>query len=339
MKTRKRREKTQMSSLIQPNSLKKELLNRIKHHKHKEQTDYSSSLKAKKEEPFLDEFMDSIQYLNMLSLETKKEPVKATSFAPVVPTTSFAPTISFEREPFVSLELPESLQLPRKDKLDVPYGCLKGGSKPTYRNWKKNTQKNTFIHIPDNIAIETASSERERRLESLKERTKRTKENEDMEIKMREEPLLLFPEKEKEKEREGEKEKEGEKIPESLKREESIEQGEKNELKELLEPKKKFIKTTKKTKYNLGKSKTLRKVGVLIKDRATRKQIISAQKDLKKEALRDVKKYLRQHGLLKVGSNAPNDVIRKIYETTMLTGDITNENKDVLVHNFINETE
>jgi uncharacterized membrane-anchored protein len=73
---------------------------------------------------------------------------------------------------------------------------------------------------------------------------------------------------------------------------------------------------------------------VLIKDRDTRKRILHAQKELKKKPLNDVKKYLREHGLIKVGSNSPNDVIRKMYESSMLTGDIMNNNKDILLHNF-----
>ena len=38
-----------------------------------------------------------------------------------------------------------------------------------------------------------------------------------------------------------------------------------------------------------------------------------------------------------MGSNAPNDVIRKIYETSMLAGEITNTNIDTLLHNFVKE--
>jgi hypothetical protein len=96
-------------------------------------------------------------------------------------------------------------------------------------------------------------------------------------------------------------------------------------------------RTTKKTikrKYTLGRSKIRKSVAVLIKDRGTRKQVLNAQKDLKRKPMNDVKSYLREHNLIKVGSNAPNDVMRKMYESAMLAGEIKNSNVETLLHNF-----
>jgi hypothetical protein len=81
------------------------------------------------------------------------------------------------------------------------------------------------------------------------------------------------------------------------------------------------------------------KVGVLIKNNQTRKQIISAQKEMKKKPINDVKKYLREHGLIKSGSNAPNDIVRIMYESSRLTGDVINNDDDVYLHNFLKEKE
>jgi uncharacterized phage infection (PIP) family protein YhgE len=98
------------------------------------------------------------------------------------------------------------------------------------------------------------------------------------------------------------------------------------------------VKKTIRRKFTLGKSDKLRKVGVLIKDKKTRKNIINTQKELKKTNITDVRKYLRQHGMIKAGSTCPPDILRKTFESSLMAGDITNINKDILLHNFLNES-
>ena len=96
--------------------------------------------------------------------------------------------------------------------------------------------------------------------------------------------------------------------------------------------KKKIIKT-KTIKYNLGKKG--KKVSVLIKNNTTRKKISEEHNKLKQTNIPDIKEYLRQKNFIKAGTRAPNDVLVKMYEDTKLSGDITNKNKENLLHNFL----
>ena len=71
-------------------------------------------------------------------------------------------------------------------------------------------------------------------------------------------------------------------------------------------------------------------------DNAKRKIQIEQAK-LNKTSIHSIKKYLRDRNLIKVGSNSPNDVLRKLYEQCVLAGDITNNSENILLHNFIND--
>ena len=77
------------------------------------------------------------------------------------------------------------------------------------------------------------------------------------------------------------------------------------------------------------------KVSIHIKNKDNKEQLENEKKTLKKHSIPKIKAYLKEHNLLKIGSYAPNDVIRELYENAMLSGDITNNNKDILVHNFL----
>jgi hypothetical protein len=99
--------------------------------------------------------------------------------------------------------------------------------------------------------------------------------------------------------------------------------------------KKTTVRTTRRS-YTVGRNKNGSTVGVLVKDAFTRKKVMAAHKELKKTHINDVKKYLREHNLIKAGCSAPNDVLRKTYESVMFTGDVVNTNEETLLHNFVN---
>jgi hypothetical protein len=89
--------------------------------------------------------------------------------------------------------------------------------------------------------------------------------------------------------------------------------------------------------YKLGKNKKERSISVLIKSGKTRKLVKDEHNILRKKCITEIKLYLRKHNLIKIGSAAPEDVIRKLYEDSFLAGNIYNKNPDNLLHNYINE--
>ena len=92
-----------------------------------------------------------------------------------------------------------------------------------------------------------------------------------------------------------------------------------------------------KRKYQLGKNG--KKIGVLLKDNKTRKKIKNEIQDLKQQSIKEVRKFLQERNMIKAGSIAPNNVLRKMYEDMYLSGNIENKNSDNLLHNFMNKEE
>ena len=155
---------------------------------------------------------------------------------------------------------------------DTPYGCLKGGQKPTYRQYHNKTLKNTHKPIID-TSVPNHVTNRQHKLAKLKKSYKKIRQKK---------------------------------------------------------------RTTKKSTYTLGKHGG--SVSVLIKNNATRRKVKREHGLLKQKSINEVKKYLYDKNLLKIGSDAPNDVLRTIYEQSILAGDITNISDDIKIHNFMNNT-
>ena len=369
LKTRRRDRKAKPTvvPLISPNVLKNKLLHRIKEHKKKEttgldnkktssntNTNINSNSTINSDTEFSDEFNDSIQYLQTLSKQQKIDKEKE----------NFEKQRQQKREelqrmtiknyqslnsPYVNIELPEELQQPvihvntsqepmnLRYNVDnnVPYGVLKGGVKPTYRDWTRKQRDMEVTNHESSLIIQGGgiSTERENRLRNLRERIKmksvmesiqsdnnNNNNNESFTIASQnliQKPLIQEPLPIKQ-----------ETLP--LNHQPLIQQPLNQE------PRRQLIKKTIKRKYTLGKSKLKNKIAILLKDRGTRKQVITAQRDLKRKPMNDIKSYLRDHNLIKIGSNAPNDVLRKLYESCMLSGEITNKNTDILLHNLNN---
>jgi len=79
-------------------------------------------------------------------------------------------------------------------------------------------------------------------------------------------------------------------------------------------------------------------VRVLIKDKSTYDGIGRDIDKLKKHNMNKIRNFLRTKRLYKVGSSAPDDVLREIYVNVSLTGDIENKGSDTMIHNYLHDT-
>ena len=275
---------------------------------------------------------------------------------------------------------------------DVPYGCLKGGIKPSYRNWvktkkskpdistytnnqqlkehintiKSNTISNQYISpINDNLTTEE-------KLKAIKEKLKLSKKkksqnysstnnigsglldlnnflNENNEEPLKQlvyettEPFIIKRDNDINNNinithnNENAPNLNTQTTPENLQI--SLEQ-EINKQPIIDDPKyilpvTKTIKKNIKRTYKLGKNKNGKNISILIKNNKTLKKIRNAHDDLKKVSIETVIKYLREHGFIKKGSNCPHSYLRKMYETSILSGDVFNDDKTVYLENML----
>lgn len=376
-KNREKKEKPTAVPLISPSVLKNKLLKRIKEHKQRETENLENNKRTLSSQTlpesfkpnnevlnYSDEFTDSINYLQTLSKQKKVDDEKKNyelvkqKRKEEIERRTIRNYHSMDQQigqPSINMDLPEELQYqiqmpiatepfkinsPYKGD-EVPYGVLKGGLKPSYREWAR-TQKNNIVTNPQSSLIiqggniNSEKTARENRLNILKEKLK-YKIQENIVDPMSSENLIKKPIQtissniQPIQSQPSNIQIQPNQIPQNpnIQIPQPIQEAGGNII-----ATKHITKKTIKRKYTLGRSKIKKTVGVLIKDRGTRKIILTAQKDLKRRNINDIKLYLRDHNLIKAGSSAPNDVLRKLYESAMLAGEISNSNVDTLLYNF-----
>jgi hypothetical protein len=99
---------------------------------------------------------------------------------------------------------------------------------------------------------------------------------------------------------------------------------------------KKHKKTIKRT-YRVGKSKYAPKVSVLVSNKTIRNTISEKTHAIQQIPIEDIRRSLLKQGFIRVGTTAPNDVLRKMYESvSLICGEVQNHNPDNLLYNFLN---
>ena len=90
--------------------------------------------------------------------------------------------------------------------------------------------------------------------------------------------------------------------------------------------------------YRTGKDQFRPRVSVLLPNKMIRRNVTTKSYLLKQTPIEEIRKTLLKQGFIKVGSSAPNDVLRKMYESAqMIGGEINNHNPDNLLYNFFND--
>jgi hypothetical protein len=94
-------------------------------------------------------------------------------------------------------------------------------------------------------------------------------------------------------------------------------------------------KTIRRT-YKLGKSRVTPKVSVLVSNKTVRKNISTKTEKLKQIPIDEIRAVLIKKGFIKVGSLATNDVLRKMYESMLLVcGEVENHNPENMLYNYL----
>lgn len=294
-KSRKKKEKKRKPSFqkskLKPNDIKKKLIARIKEHQKKEKEKEIDEKEKNENNEFENEFKNTLNYLESMKKKKKKEKLEkkkrktlknkqlqlqANNKMEVESQTS---DIKVDLNPMNSVNIKEP-----------PYGCLKNGNKPTWKQYNK-TLKNNKKEILNEFKSKPIfnldyNNENKDDFKNRKEKL--------YELKNKFQGLGIKP-----------------------------------------TPKRHKIKTKRiRRKLTLGKNKHKGLISVLVKNKRTRKNIKNEVNILKKKSIIEVKDYLRKHNLIKIGSNAPDHILRSIYESAYLTGEIKNKNADILLHNW-----
>lgn len=330
-------------------TLKNKFIEKIKQHQKKEHAADTSRTNGPRSE-----FEESLRYLNAL-IEKENNSRELPKSAHIDVDSQLNKMETFQTDNFlreqVNIDLPMDLKQPEtifsreslppiiNDSSSVPYGCLRNGTKPTYREWARTKKRNTSVK-PLNVnetlfaaTTEYNTSDRENKLNRVKSMFRRTKENgidcDSDHAPIGSEVNNVIP------------------LTSFVDSDPTYNAGKKSG-KSYSDPENTPIEPTKPAtqgmaikrkitrKYICGKNPKTRKVSVLIKNGEGRASIINEKRNLSRRSLSDMKTYLHKNGLLKIGSTAPKNIISDMYEACILTGKVSNTNDKIHIHNFVN---
>ena len=208
-----------------------------------------------------------------------------------------------------------------------PYGCLKNGSKPTYRVWRRQTQKNYPAPNPNTPIQQQHNSSTipkphpkpfiPKSILSVPPSPKQMNYENQLRDTIREMSLHEQHDKFRQKQLQQQ-------LP-------------KSNTNSLYKKRKKQRRILRRT-FRTGKSKVHPRVSVLVSNKTIRNNTNLKMTELRETPIRDVKQFLKKQGFIKVGTNTPNDVLRQMYEcANLICGEVKNHNSENLLYNYFND--
>ena len=301
--------KTRPNTGYNANTMRRKLIDKIKNYQNKH-GELKEEQPPVKEESFDDEFSSSLDFLHDLSSKhksKKKNKNKNNKMSRGNPTqyngvVSNNIILDTTQPPAVSppLTVAPLTVAPLTSRYTVKqpsYSCLKNGSRPTYRELHNQTMRNSGTLQQQGIKIQIPD---------------------DCLLNNKTSDVIARN-----------------KILRDTKQQYKLDIGEQSLVNhtQCVNKKPKRQKKVRTVKYKLGKID--HKVGVLIKNHSTRKLVQRELAILKQKKLSEIKSYLRENNLLKAGSDAPPDVLRQLYEQSILSGEVKNISAENEIHNFL----
>jgi hypothetical protein len=369
-------EKPPRNTTLKPNKIKQALINRIKtyHSELLNKDRIESEATAKKmnivEQP-KSEFDESVELFNQMAKEKeKKEERRKLRFStnitsgtnqqaitqsmpqssPVITQPQELPSPAYleeartrKKRPMLNVETKHNHTIKITASDHVPYGILKGGSKPTYRQFKQPPPiqiQETVIHTPvihtpvihtpvihtpviHTPVIHTQVAQPI----NAEEPTQEIKINTEIQP-----PDATFYE-ERSKKFDEFKKRFHQKLEEKASQIDAA--GSTPSNYEAISSGTRRIRKKVKKHRTLGKHKG--KISVLVKNYETRRKIERECAILKEKPIGVVKDFLRERGFIKMGSSAPDHILRQMYESCFLSGDVNNLNGENLIHNYLKD--
>lgn len=256
----------------------------------------------------------------------KRHPIIQTMSMPLIPTAQPSAMNAPQRvEPIANNNI-SSISPVNVYSSPPKYGCLKNGNLPTYRHFMHTSKNQPIIQIGNAVPPSALTT------------TYGNNGNNGNNMNNANNTVPAVPLKSDQNNVRSTTAIEA-KMNEGLKRMSELKQSTEilKKLKKTYRPKRNLQKKTIRRTYKVGRSATLPKISVLVSNKTIRNNTTTKSQLLKQSSIQDVKKHLVKRGLIKIGGTTPNDVLRKIYESTMLMcGDVQNHNPDNILHNYVN---